>query len=81
MGKHKKLVKEQNKLYQNLQGLYEEMNDFLLDVLAEQKRDHEELRYLRDFVHYQDLEEEYLYFRNNAYEEENSDLPFPHLTL
>lgn len=81
MGKHKKLVKEQNKLYQNLQGLYEEMNDFLLDVLAEQKRDHEELRYLRDFVHYQDLEEEYLYFRNNAYEEKNSDLPFPHLTL
>ena len=81
MGKYKKLVKEQNKLYQNLQDLYKEMNDFLLDVLAEQKRDHEELRYLRDFVHYQELEEEYLYFRNNAYEEENSDLPFPHLTL
>ena len=81
MGKHKKLVKEQNKLYQNLQDLYEEMNDFLLGVLAEQKRDREELRYLRDFVHYEELEEEYLYFRNNAHEEENSDLPFPHLTL
>lgn len=81
MGKHKKLVKEQKKLYQNLQDLYEEMNDFLLDVLNEQERDHEELRYLRDFVHYQELEEEYLYFRRNAHEEENSDLPFPYLTL
>ena len=81
MGKHKKLIKDQYTRYQNLQELYEEMNDFLSDVLAEQKRSHEELRYLRDFVHYQELEEEYLYFRNNAHEEENSDLPFPHLTL
>ena len=81
MGKYKKLVKEQKKLHQNLQERYEEMNDFLLDVLNEQKRNHEELRYLRDFVHYQELEEEYLYSRRNAHEEENSNLPFPYLTL
>ena len=80
MSKHKKSNKVQKK-YQQLQGLHEEMNDFLLDVLDERKRDYEELRYLKDFVHYQKLEEEYLYFRRNAHEEENSDLPFPYLTL
>ena len=81
MSKNKKAIKEQKKLYQRLQNLYGEMSDFLSDVLDKQRRDSEELRYLKDFIHYQELEEEYLYFRRNAHEEENSDLPFPHLTL
>ena len=81
MSKNKKTIKEQKKLYQRLQNLYGEMSDLLSDVLDEQRRDSEELRYLKDFIHYQELEEEYLYFRRNAHEEENSDLPFPHLTL
>ena len=81
MSKNKKTIKEQKKLYQRLQNLYGEMSDFLSDVLDEQRRDSEELRYLKDFIHYQELEEEYLYFRRNAHEEENSDLPFLHLTL
>ena len=81
MSKNKKTIKEQKKLYQRLQNLYGEISDFLSDVLDEQRRDSEELRYLKDFIHYQELEEEYLYFRRNAHEEENSDLPFPHLTL
>ena len=81
MSKNKKTIKEQKKLYQRLQNLYGEMSDFLSDVLDEQRRDSEELRYLKDIIHYQELEEEYLYFRRNAHEEENSDLPFPHLTL
>lgn len=81
MSRNKKAIKEQKKLYQRLQNLYGEMSDFLSDVLNEQRRDSEELRYLKDFIHYQELEEEYLYFRRNAHEEENSDLPFPHLTL
>lgn len=81
MSRNKKAIKEQKKLYQRLQNLYGEMSDFLSDVLNEQRRDSEELRYLKDFIHYQELEDEYLYFRRNAHEEENSDLPFPHLTL
>ena len=81
MSRNKKAIKEQKKLYQRLQNLYGEMSDFLSDVLDEQRRDSEELRYLKDFIHYQELEDEYLYFRRNAHEEENSDLPFPHLTL
>ena len=81
MAKNKKIIKKQKKLYQELQELHEEMSDFLSNVLGEQRRDSEELRYLKDFIHYQELEEEYLYFRRNAHEEENSDLPFPSLTL
>lgn len=81
MAKKKKNIKKQKKLYQELQELHEEMSDFLSNVLDEQRRDSEELRYLKDFIHYQELEEEYLYFRRNAHEEENSDLPFPYLTL
>ena len=81
MAKNKKIIKKQKKLYQALQELHEEMSDFLSNVLDEQRRDSEELRYLKDFIHYQELEEEYLYFRRNAHEEENSDLPFPYLTL
>ena len=80
MSKHKKLNKVQKK-YQQLQELHEEMSDFLSNVLEERKRDYEEIRYLKDFVHYQELEEEYLHFRRNAHEDENSDLPFPYLTL
>lgn len=81
MAKNKKVIKKQKKLYQEFQKLHEEMNDFLSDVLDEQRRDSEELRYLKDFIHYQELEEEYLYFRRNAHEAEDSDLPFPYLTL
>lgn len=81
MAKNKKIIKKQKRLYQELQELHEEMSDFLSNVLDEQRRDSEELRYLKDFIHYQELEEEYLYFRRNAHEEENSDLPFPYLTL
>ena len=81
MAKNKKVIKKQKKLYRELQELHEEMGDFLSDVLDEQRRNSEDLRYLKDFIHYQELEEEYLYFRRNAHEEENSDLPFPYLTL
>ena len=35
MAKNKKVIKEQKK-YQNLQERYEEMNDYLLDLIEEQ---------------------------------------------
>lgn len=66
MAKNKKVIKKQKKLYRELQDLHEEMSDFLSDVLDEQRRDSKELRYLKDFIHYQKLEKEYLYFRRNG---------------
>ena len=75
-----KVIKEQN-LYQNLQERYAEMNDLLLNLIGEEKRAQEELRYLNDFIHYKRLDEEFRYFREHAHEDKNSELPFPYLML
>lgn len=80
MAKNKKVIKEQRK-YQNLQERYEEMNDYLLNLIDDHNRAEEDLRYLHDFVHYKKLDEEFLYFREHAHEDENSELPFPYLIL
>ena len=80
MGKHKRLVKEQKK-YQNLQERYEEINDYLLDLIDEHERTKKDWRYMHDFIHYQKLDEEFHYFKEHAHEDENSELPFPHLVL
>ena len=80
MAKNNKVIKEQN-IDQNLQERYEEMNDFLLDLIEDHKRAEEALKYLKDFVHYKSLDEEFRYFREHAHEDENSELPFPYLTL
>lgn len=80
MAKNNKVIKEQN-IDQNLQERYEEMNDFLLDLIEDHTRAEEDLKYLKDFVHYKRLDEEFRYFREHAHEDENSELPFPYLTL
>ncbi len=80
MAKNNKVIKEQN-VYQNLLERYEEMNDFLLNLIEDEKCAREELRYLNDFVHYKKLDEEFRYFREHAHEEYEPDLPFPYLTL
>ena len=80
MAKNNKVIKEQN-IYQNLQKRYEEMQDYLLGLIEDHKRAEEELRYLNDFVHYKELDEEFHYFLEHAHEEYEPDLPFSYLTL
>lgn len=80
MAKNNKVIKEQD-LYQNLHEHYKEMNDFLLSLLDDHKRAEEDLKYLNAFIHYKKLGEEFRYFRENAHEEYEPDLPFPNLTL
>lgn len=80
MAKHNKVIEEQN-IYQNLRECYEEMNDYLLELIDEHRRTEEDLRYLNDFVQYKKLDEEFRYFREHAHEDENLELPFPYLTL
>lgn len=57
------------------------MNDFLLDLIEDHKRTEEDLKYLKDFVHYKKMDEEFSYFREHAHEDENSEFPFPYLVL
>lgn len=80
MAKNKKVIKEQKK-YQNLQERYKEMNAYLLDFIDDHRCAEEDLRYLNDFIHYKELDEEFCYFREHTHEDENSELPFPYLTL
>lgn len=80
MAKSKKLIKQKKK-YQILQECHEEMGDYLNNLMEQHNRTEEELRYLHDFIHYKKLEEEFRYFREHAHEDENSELPFPHLVL
>lgn len=80
MAKNKKVVKEQD-LYQNLLERYEDMNDFLQNLIEDNKRNEEDLRYLSEFIRYKKLEEEFRYFKENAHEEYEPDLPFSNLTL
>ena len=51
MAKNKKVIKEQKK-YQNLQERYEEMNDYLLELIEDHRCAEEDLRYLNDFIRY-----------------------------
>ncbi len=80
MAKNKKLIKQKKK-YQKLQECYEEMGDYLNDLIEQHNRIGEEFRYLHDFVHYKKLDGEFRYFREHAHEDENSELPFPYLVL
>lgn len=76
MAKNKKLKK-----LQDIQERYEEVSDYLTDLLDDYRRQEEELRYLRGYISYKKLEEEFCYFQRNAHEEYDEDLPFPYLTL
>lgn len=80
MAKNNKVIKEQN-VYHNLQERYQEMNDYLLDLMDDHKRSEEDLRYLNDFIHYKKLDDEFRYFKEHAHEDKDSELPFPSLVL
>ena len=80
MAKNKKVVKEQKK-NQQLQEYYQEMKDYLLDLSREHECTLEEERYMNDFIHYKNLDEEFRYFKEHAHEDTETELPFPYLVL
>lgn len=81
MAKNSKVIKKQMKQYQLLLERYEEMNDYLLELIDEHNRTVEERRYMNDFIHYKSLDEEFSYFREHAHEDTDTELPFPYLVL
>lgn len=87
MSKKKKLDKAKRKLtkiqeaYQLLQKRYNEMDDYLLELVEADKHNQIEMDYLRGFISYKSLDDEYTYFKEHAHEEKNPDLPFPSLML
>lgn len=71
----------QDAFYRSLYENYEELSGFLRSAMDRHDQDVEEMRYLYDFIHYKELDEEYWYFRENAHEETSKALPFPSLVL
>lgn len=65
----------------SLSKRYNEMNEYLLELIAEHEHSVNELRYLYSFISYKDLNDEFIYFRHNAHEENDENLPFSYLTL
>ena len=60
---------------------YDETCSELRDALVENRQLNEECRYLRDYIRQKGLEVEFAEFRQNAHEERDSELPFPHLVM
>ena len=81
MAKNSKVIKKQMKQYQHLLERYEEMNDYLLELIDEHERTKKERRYMSDFIHYKNLDEEFSYFKEHAHEDTDTELSFPYLVL
>ena len=81
MAKNIKVIKKQMKQYQHLLERYEEINDYVLELIDEHERTKKERRYMSDFIHYKNLDEEFSYFKEHAHEDTDTELPFPYLVL
>lgn len=77
----KNKITEIQKSYDRLRLVHRETSDYLLDLIEDNKRAEDELRYLNEFIQYKKLEDEFQYFKDHAHEECYEDLPFPYLTL
>lgn len=75
------MAKKYKKKYKKLQKSYEFLDSYVHDITNDQKRYINDIRYLEAFIEWKNLNEEFLYFKNNAYEKYDEDLPFSSLTL
>ena len=75
------MAKKYKKKYKLLEERYDILNKHMLDITDDNERYLKDLRYLEAFIDWKNLNEEFLYFKNNAYEKYDEDLPFSRLTL
>ena len=75
------MAKKYKKKYKRLEERYDILNEHMLDITDDNEQYLNDLRYLEAFIDWKNLNEEFLYFRNNAYEKYDEDLPFSKLTL
>lgn len=75
------MAKKYKKKYKKLQKSYEFLDSYVHDITNDQKRYINDIRYLEAFIEWKNLNEEFLYFKNNAYEKYDEALPFSSLTL
>ena len=75
------MAKKYKKKYKRLEERYEILKEHMLDITDDNERYLNELRYLEAFIEWRNLNEEFVYFKNNAYEKYDENLPFSRLTL
>ncbi|MCI7532067.1 MAG: hypothetical protein MSA59_04330, partial [Lachnobacterium sp.] len=75
------MAKKYKKKYKRLEERYDILNEHMLDITDDNERYLNDLRYLEAFIDWKNLNEEFLYFKKNAYEKYDEDLPFSRLTL
>ena len=75
------MAKKYKKKYKRLEERYNILNEHMLDIMDDNERYLNDLRYLEAFIDWKNLNEEFLYFKKNAYEKYDEDLPFSRLTL
>ena len=74
------VVKEHH-LYKALEERIEEARDYISYLSSSNEWLTAEMKYLQDFISYKKLDDEYLYFRDHAHLQEETDLPFPPYVL
>lgn len=66
---------------QKLRDRYDELSDITCSFARTCMEQGKELRYLSDFIRWMCLDRQYRIFRENAHEEYDEDMPFPHYTI
>lgn len=69
------------KKYEDLQEMFQEMSDYLQEVVTQQQSQAESIDYLSDYIAYKGLVEDFNYFRENAHRESDEDTPFPRYVM
>ena len=67
--------------YRSLKECYDEMHEYLLELIEDHNRTLAELRYMSEFTTYKNLDDEFQYFQKYAHEIHDDDLPFSRLML
>lgn len=75
------MKKNLTKKYNDLIDKYNEISYVLLDALDTINNIEKENYYLSQFISFKGLDNEYLYFKENAHEADEPDNPFPPLIL
>lgn len=68
-------------MYQELQARCDEMSEYISGLTDDCRNQSEELRYLNEFISFKGLNEEFRYFRENAFEDPTDEMPFPRLII
>ena len=67
--------------YKELEELFDEISYDFRNIRDDNIHIEEELYYLKEFITFKKLDDEYLFFKENAHEADDPDNPFPPLIL